>query len=167
MNLGRDRKFRRTARSALQRGLLFALLWWVLAEGRSDGWVLGAVAIVGAVWASLRLLPPAAGRISLAGLFAFLGHFVWNSVHGGAQVALIALRGRHALRPRVLELQLALPPGAPRILMTNTLGLMPGTLGVQLDGDRLRLHVLDERMPIVAETQALEQRIARLFGEKT
>jgi multicomponent Na+:H+ antiporter subunit E len=153
--------------AVLRRGILFALLWWILSEGRAEGWGLGAIAVAAGLWASLRLLPPAARRISLAGLFAFLGHFVWNSVHGGAQVALIALRGRHALRPRVLELQLALPPGAPRILMTNTLGLMPGTLGVQLDGDRLRLHVLDERMPIVAETQALEQRIARLFGEKT
>lgn len=152
--------------AALRRGILFALLWWILSEGRAEGWELGAIAVAAALWASLRLLPPAAGRISLVGLCAFLGHFVWNSVRGGAQVALIALRGRHALRPRVLELQLALAPGAPRILMINALGLMPGTLGVQLDGDRLRLHVLDERMPIVAETQALELRIARLFGEK-
>jgi len=153
--------------SVLRRGILFALLWWILAEGRSDGWVLGAIATAGAVWASLYWLPPTAGRISLAGLCAVLGYFGWNSVRGGAQVALIALRGRHALRPRILEMHLALPPGAPRILMINTLGLMPGTLGVQLDGDRLRLHVLDERMPIVAETQALEERIARLFGEKS
>jgi multicomponent Na+:H+ antiporter subunit E len=151
----------------LYRGLLFALLWWMLSEGRAEGWGFGAIAVAAALWASLRLLPPAAGHISPAGLFAFLRHFVWNSVRGGTQVALIALRGRHALRPRVLELQLALPPGAPRILMVNALGLMPGTLGVQLDGDRLRLHVLDERMPIVAEVQTLEVRIARLFSVKT
>ena len=64
----------------------------------------------------------------------------------------------------LLELKLALPAGVPRILMLNTLGLMPGTLGVRLDGDRLKVHVLDERLPVAAEARALEAHIARLFG---
>lgn len=149
----------------LRRGILFALLWWVLSEGRAGSWGLGAIAVAAALWASVRLLPPASGRISLAGLIAFLGYFIWNSVRGGAQVALIALRGRQALQPDMLEMQLSLPSGAPRILLVNALGLMPGSLGVRLEGDRLRLHVLDARMPIVAEARALEARVARIFGE--
>ena len=150
----------------LRRGILFALLWWILSEDRAGSWGLGAVAVAGALWASVRLLPPASGRISLAGLFAFLGYFIWNSVRGGAQVALIALQGRQALQPDVLEMRLSLPSGAPRILMVNALGLMPGTVGVRLEGDRLRLHVLDARLPVVAAAQALEARVARIFGGK-
>lgn len=151
----------------LRRSVLFALLWWILTEGRAGSWGNGAIAVAGALGASLYLLPPSAGRISLAGLFAFLGYFIWNSVLGGAQVALLALRGRLALQPGILELQLVLRPGAPRILMVSALGLMPGSLGVHLDGDRLRLHVLDERMPIAAQAQALQARIARIFRVKT
>jgi len=151
----------------LRRSLLFTLLWWILTEGRAGSWGSGAIAVAGALGLSLYLLPPSAGRISLAGLFAFLGYFIWNSVHGGMQVALLALRGRHALQPGILELQLALPPGAPRILMLSALGLMPGSLGVQLDGDRLRLHVLDERMLVMEQAQALQARIARIFRVKT
>ncbi|MDP2238876.1 MAG: Na+/H+ antiporter subunit E [Burkholderiales bacterium] len=150
----------------LRRGILFALLWWILSEGRAGSWGLGAIAVAVALWASVRLLLPASGRISVAGLFAFMGYFIWNSVRGGAQVALIALRGRQALQPDMLEMQLSLRSGAARILMVNALGLMPGSLGVRLEGDRLRLHVLDARMPIAVAVRALEARIEVIFREQ-
>jgi multicomponent Na+:H+ antiporter subunit E len=41
---------------------------------------------------------------------------------------------------------------------------MPGTVGVRLAGDQLRVHVLDERLPVAAEAAALETHIARMFG---
>lgn len=152
--------------AALRRAPLFALLWWVLAEGRLEAWGLGAIAVAVATWASLHLLPPSRRRLALGGFLGFAGFFLRNSLRGGAQVAWMALRPRPGLRPALLELDLALPPGAPRVLMLNTLGLMPGTLGVRLDGDRLKLHVLDERLPVAAEARVLEAHIARLFGEK-
>jgi multicomponent Na+:H+ antiporter subunit E len=151
-------------KAILYRSFPFALLWWVLAEGRlEDGW-LGALAVALATGASLRLAPPAGKRFAVRGFLGFAGFFLWNSLRGGAQVAWLALRIRPDLRPALLELDLALPPGAPRVLMLNTLGLMPGTLGVRLDGTRLKLHVLDARLPVAAEAHALEAHIARLFG---
>jgi hypothetical protein len=41
---------------------------------------------------------------------------------------------------------------------------MPGTVGVRLDDARLRLHVLDARLPVAEEARKLETLIARLFG---
>lgn len=148
----------------LRRALLFAFLWWVLAEGRWEAWGLGAVAVAAATWASLHLLPPSRRGFAIGGFLGFAAFFLWNSLRGGAQVAWMALRQRPGLRPALLELELALPAGAPRVLMLNTLGLMPGTLGVRLDGDRLKLHVLDERLPVAAEARTLEAHIAHLFG---
>jgi multicomponent Na+:H+ antiporter subunit E len=146
------------------RGLLFASLWWILAEGRLDGWLLGGIAVFAAIWTSVALWPPAAHGIRLAALPGFLAFFLANSVRGGWQVALMALRGRGALQPTFLDLPLSLPAGAPQILMTNVLSLMPGTVGVELVDDRLRLHVLHQGLPVVAEARALERRIAALFG---
>lgn len=146
------------------RVLLFACLWWILVAGRLDGWLLGSVAVVAATWASVALWPPAAHGLRLAALPGFLAFFLVNSVLGGWQVALMALRGRAALHPALLELPLNLPAGAPQILLTNVLSLMPGTLGVELADDRLRLHVLHQDLPVVAEARALERRIAALFG---
>lgn len=151
-------------RATLQRSLLFALLWWVAVEGRQDAWGFGLVAVVATTVASLALLPPGKNRISVSGFLGFFGFFLWQSAKGGMQVATIALRGRLDLRPTVIELSLDLPPGFPRILMTGALGLMPGTIGVCLAGDRLRVHVLDERLPVAAVMQKLEAHIARIFG---
>jgi multicomponent Na+:H+ antiporter subunit E len=161
----------------LFRSLLFALLWWILSEGRLDGWLLGAVAVIAATWSSLKLLPPNKNpdnpllRISsiaaLLGFFRFIHYFLWHSIRGGLQVAGMALRGRSALQPGLLEITITLPPGGPRLLLVNSLGLMPGTLGVDLSGTTLRLHVLDERLPVVAETLALQAVIARLFGSSS
>lgn len=151
-------------RAVLIRGAGFAFLWWVLAEGRPEAWGLGLVAAVAGCVLSFRLLPPRREGISLAGLLAFAAFFLWHSARGGLQVAALALRPRPDLAPTLLELTLSLAPGAPRVLMTAAIGLMPGTLGVCLEGDRLRLHVLDERLPAAAEAQALEKCIARVFA---
>jgi multicomponent Na+:H+ antiporter subunit E len=151
-------------RAVLIRGAGFAFLWWVLAEGRPEAWGLGLVAAVAGCVLSFRLLPPRREGISLAGLLAFAAFFLWHSARGGLQVAALALRPRPDLAPTLLELPLSLAPGAPRVLMTAAIGLMPGTLGVCLEGDRLRLHVLDERLPAAAEAQALEKCIARVFA---
>jgi len=154
-----------TMTAILRRGALLLLLWWILTGGGRDGWVLGIVATGCGLWLSLRLLAPGSVHFSLTGLAAFVGFFIGNSVRGGVQVALIALQGRRALHPGTLEVRLHLSSPASRILMAGTLGLMPGTVSVCLDGRQLRLHVIDERMPIAAEVRALESRIARLFGE--
>jgi multicomponent Na+:H+ antiporter subunit E len=154
-------------RSIFLRGLMFVSLWWILAEGRVDGWLLGSVAVAAASWASIKLLPPGKRPIRLAGLIGFLRFFLWNSLRGGMQVAGMALRGRATLQPGIIELPVMLPPGGARILLVNALGLMPGTLCVDLDETVLRLHLLDERLPVVAEARALEAAIAGLFGSRS
>jgi multicomponent Na+:H+ antiporter subunit E len=151
-------------RAFVFRGLSFVALWWILAEGRFDGWLLGGPAVVAATWASIKLSPPAPMPIRLAGVFGFLGFFLWNSILGGIQVAGMALRGRAALQPTLIELPVSLPYVSARVLLINALGLMPGTLGVDMDDSSLRLHVLDERLPVIADARALELVIARLFG---
>jgi multicomponent Na+:H+ antiporter subunit E len=150
--------------SLLLRCILFAVLWWVLAEGRLDGWWLGAIAVAAATWASAVLMPPAAHRLRLVQVPGFVWFFLKNSVRGGFQVAMMALRGRAALQPEVLELQLSLPAGSLRVFLTNVIALMPGTLSVELADNRLRLHVLDERLSYTDEVDELEARIRALFG---
>lgn len=153
-----------TMLTLLRRGALFALLWWVLTEGRHDSWPVGIIAVAATCWASVRLLPAGSPGMRITRLPGFVAFFVWHSLRGGAQVARLALQRRMALRPGMLELVLYLPAGAPRILMAATLGLMPGTLSVHLEDARLLVHVLDTRLPTAAEAAALQAHIACLFG---
>jgi multicomponent Na+:H+ antiporter subunit E len=136
----------------------------VLAEGRTNTWGLGIAAVLAALGVSLYLLPPTGLRISLPGLFGYLAFFVRKSMAGGLQVSLQALRGRDALHPGIHEWRLTLPPGLPRVLLLNSLSLMPGTTGVELNDDLLRVHVLDDRQPVASDVEALQGHIARLFG---
>lgn len=103
-------------------------------------------------------------RLSPAGLAAYAGFFLRQSVRGGFQVAAMALQPRRALTPALFEIPLRLPPGPALVLLTDTLNLLPGTLSVRLDGTTLTLHALDGRLPIVPEVRAAEAHVARLFG---
>jgi len=150
--------------AVLRRGLAFAVLWWVLAEGRADSWGVGVMSIALAVTVSLRLLPPQRSRLSIAGLLEFTGFFLLHSVKGGVQVAAIALRPTLDLAPAVLEVPLTLPPGLARVILINTLNLLPGTISMRIEQDTLRLHVLDERWPIAEKVCEIETKIARMLG---
>jgi len=146
-----------------RRGIVLSLLWWVLGEGRADSWGLGAVGIAAALAASAWLLPPRPGRLSWRGVLGFLGYFLVNMTRAGIQVARIALRPRLDLQPALVELALDLPQPGARLLMAGAMGLMPGTVSVDLNGNLLRVHVLDRRLPMAAETIALRQHIERMF----
>ena len=151
-------------RAVLWRSALFAMLWWALTDGRSDSWGVGSVSILLAVWLSLRLLPPVMTFVSRVGLLRFLAYFIVQSLRGGLQVAGLALRPRMGLRPGFHEVDLRLPEGIGRILLANTLSLLPGTLSVELQGNRLCLHVLDDQAPTESEVRIAETRLAHLLG---
>jgi multicomponent Na+:H+ antiporter subunit E len=153
-------------RTILLRSILFALLWWILTEGRLDSWGVGLVSIVLALTASLILLPPSLSRFSLTGLISFLIYFLGQSLKGGIQVALIALRPRLDLYPVVQIIYPRLPKGVSRVILVTILNLLPGTLSVSLSKESLRLHILDGRRPVEAEVRDTELRIARMLGLK-
>lgn len=149
----------------LLRTLLFSLLWWSMAEGDMRiGW-LGAIAVAAAVWASRRLLPPRQGRVSVPALLRLILYFIGHSVMAGVQVSLMALRGRRSLQPAMVTISTTLQAGMPRLVLANLISLMPGTVCVGMDDDRLLLHVLDERLPVDASVAAIETRIAAVLGD--
>ena len=155
---------RPVARTVLVRSAGFALLWWVLSEGDSRLWWLGALAVASATGASLWLVPATTTPLRLARLPGFVLYFAWQSVRGGARVSVNALEPRPRLTPQLIEFHLQLPPGGARVLLVFALSLMPGTLGVQLDGDSLRLHVLDRHQDVSADVLGMQAHISKLFG---
>lgn len=152
-------------RDLLLRILLFSLLWWSMAEGDLRVWWLGAIAVAAAVWASRRLLPPPQGRIRLPALLGLIAYFIGHSVMAGVQVSLMALRGRRSLRPAMVTVATTLQAGMPRLVLANLISLMPGSVCVGMEDDRLLLHVLDERLPVDASVAAIETRIAAALGD--
>lgn len=145
---------------------LLALLWLVLSGGGASSWVFGAPLVLGAVLASLALRP-AGGRerrLSLAGAARFAVFFARESVAGGVDVALRALRPDRPLDPGFVWYEPRLPEELPVIFMANTTSLLPGTLSAELRDGRLRVHTLTSDSGLAGKLATLEERVAGLFG---
>lgn len=152
--------------TVLGRIVLFIAAWWVLTQGRTDSWGVGLISIASALIASLILLPPGLFRFSFAGLFFFLIYFLSQSLKAGIQVALMAVRLNPDLHPSIKLISLRLQEGPGRVILVNTLNLLPGTLSANLTSSSLCLHVLDERQPIEAQVRDIEKLIARMLCVK-
>jgi len=149
-------------RSSSLRLILFALLWWILTDGSIDSWLVGVPVVLLVTWVSMQLLP--ALSLSLRGLLQFIPFFLWRSLVGGVDVASRAFHPRLPISPDIIDYPWRLPAGLPRVLMANTVSLLPGTLSMELDERRLCVHVLDKSASFAAELTMIEQRVAKLFG---
>lgn len=156
---------RHARRALLLRALILAGLWAVLTGGEWQGWLLGVPAVGLALWASVKLSPPPAVRFSPLAAFTFFAYFLMQSLKGGIQVAAMALRPRLQLYPAVVDIPMRLPSGPSQLFLASTLSLMPGTLALAVENNRLRLHVLDTRQDIEHEVRALEKRVAAMYRE--
>lgn len=148
--------------SAVLRAALFVLLWWTLSDGAMTSWVVGLPTVLLATLASLILLPPTSW--SLVGIVRFIPFFLWQSLRGGTDVAWRAVNRKMPIYPDIIDYPLHLPSGLPRVFMVNTVSLLPGTLGIGLRGDCLRVHVLDAQRDVLSELGTVEQSVGRIFN---
>lgn len=151
-------------RNAWLRAVLFGLMWWILTNGAMDSWLIGIPVVLLATLVSVVLLPPSSW--SLPGLVRFIPFFLWRSLYGGVDVARRALHPALPISPRLFNHSWRLPPGLPRVLMANTVSLLPGTLSAELDEHQLRVHVLDQTGTFAKDLTLIEARVAGLFGLK-
>lgn len=144
------------------RTILFVAIWWIITEGAEDSWLVGLPVILCAVLASVVLLPPSSW--SLTGFVRFVPFFLWQSLRGGVDVASRSFHPRLPISPRLYKHSWRLMPVLPRLLMANTVSLLPGTLSAEMDEDFLLVHVLDQTSDFAAELSTIEWYVARLFG---
>lgn len=161
-------------RAAWTRGALYLGFWLLLAAPREGGpgWAaiadltLGLLAAAAATWVSLRLLPPAPGRLGFGALGRLVAHFVWQSIVAGVDVARRAFDPRLPLRPGYLPYSVGLPSGPMRSAFGALTSLMPGTLPVGTDAkDALVYHCLDMGQPVAANLNRDEALLARVRRE--
>lgn len=142
------------------RGLLFSLMWWMLTDGDVSSWWIGAPGVSFAVVVSVVLLPPV--RLVWRQVLGFVPIFLRCSVQGGADVARRAFYPRMPIDPALIDYRLRLPPGLPRVILINTVSVLPGTLIVDQEGQILKVHVLDGSGKFMTELKALEHSVARM-----
>jgi multicomponent Na+:H+ antiporter subunit E len=164
--------FRRSAsaaarlRSAILTGSVLGGLWLILSGFDAASLLIGAPAIL--TGAALTFLFPAAPpwRIAPLAALGFAAFFAWQSVRGALDVARRALDPRLPLKPGFRTVILTLRPDAGRVLLANTISLLPGTLSAEIEGRRLIVHTLDLESDLAAEVGDLESRIRAVFGRR-
>ena len=145
-------------RAIVMRTLLYAGVWVVVDQsGKPANLVVGVLASLAAAWASLKLLPPARGRVHLGRLLALLPRFLWQSLVAGIDVARRAFAPRLDLQPGFVEYPTQLPPGTARSAFELIAILMPGSVPSDEGPRHIEFHCLDTRQP-VAEQLAAEER---------
>lgn len=150
-------------RTLILRVLAFALLWWILVEGRfADPWL--AMACIAAAVATAYVVRPLEGwRLRPLGLVWFIPFFAWHALRGGVDVALRAFNPRMPLEPGFMEYRLR-GSEACSLILAWTVSLLPGTASVRLTERTLKIHVLDQTMPIRESLEALEARILKTWS---
>jgi multicomponent Na+:H+ antiporter subunit E len=156
---------RRNVLSAFVRLTTFGAAWWILVEGDLRSPLLAGAMIVLATASSLAIRPPV--PFSIIGLARLVPFFLRQSIMGGVDVLRRALHPAMPLRPGFFELPFAVDGEPARALVASVTSLLPGSLSVELREDRLRIHVLDTRMPVPEVVRVLEQHAGRVFGEPT
>ena len=146
--------------------MVYGLLWVVLAGYENpSSWIIGIPAVIAASWAHRRLSSPGQKALSALGILRLLPFFLRESFRGGIDVARRVIGGTLDVEPGVFDYQLRLEAPSERILFVVLVSLLPGTLGADLQGDRMRIHTLDLRVDVTAEMDRLERLVAACFGE--
>lgn len=149
-------------RALMSRSILFAFIWWLLTDEAIDSWLVGIPVILFASMVSVRLLP--VSTWSASGIIRFIPFFLWRSLYGGTDVARRAFDPRLPISPGLFEYEWRLPPGLSRVIMANTVSLLPGTLSADLGEKYLIVHVLDQESAFNSELRLIEEHVAKLFG---
>jgi len=88
----------------------------------------------------LRLRPR-----QVIGLIFYLSHLLWNVILASLIVARIVLSRRPPIYPGFILLQTKLKGNMSRVLYANSITLTPGTISIDLQGDRLLIHSLTKQ----------------------
>lgn len=149
-------------RALAVRALLYFALWIVVDQSaKPANLVFGLLASAAATWASLKLLPPASGRVRLGQLLMLLPRFLWQSLVAGTDVARRAFASQPRFRPGFVDYPVGLPRGAGRNTFELIASLMPGTVASDGKADMIEFHCLDTGQAVVEQLAAEERAYAR------
>jgi multicomponent Na+:H+ antiporter subunit E len=152
------------------------VLFWLALSDQRDPPFLGLAVLSAAIvtWLTSRLVRGVlAGGGSPGGSFRRAGWFVvyviWmlgRILVASAQVAHFALRPSLPFLPRFVRFSTTMQRPLSRVLLANSITLVPGTMTVRLDDDVYLVHCLVPGAASDLETAQMQNMIGRFMGEQ-
>lgn len=148
--------------TVLIRALLYFGIWIVIDQSaKPANLAFGVLAAIAATWASMKLLPPAAGQVRLGTLALLLPRFLWQSLVAGIDVARRAFSPGLPLAPGFVQYRTGLPRGAARNAFEAISSLLPGSVPAGESETHIEYHALDVSQPVAEQLAAEEKAYAK------
>ena len=148
-------------------GLLIALaLLWFGLSGETSPFFIGlaviAVVLTLLLSARLKVIDRNASPYHRAPqLLLYMGWLVVEIVKANVAVIVRVLGPRHAIDPAVVRLRTRARTDLGKALFANSITLTPGTVSVDVDGDKVLVHALVRENASVASFEPMDRRAAR------
>lgn len=153
----------RRVRGFIVHLIAYLVIWMIITAGDVESLLFGVPFSLLAAASAVFMSRPGSWRFSPLGLAKFTIYFLQNSIIGGVDVALRAIKPSMPLNPGFVSFEFRLPCDFSRALLADTVSLLPGTLSAGFTRDSVYLHVLDISQPVEAETRKIEKLIADAF----
>lgn len=156
-------------RRALRVGLrlaVLAALWFLLTGGSAENLWLGALFVAGGALLGSLLESGLSRAPRPAAILRFAPYFVSRSLAGGVDVSRRAMAPGLPVELDLISYETRLRSQTARVFFASTISLLPGTLSAELDGARLKVHVVSGEEDAREDLERLEYEVGRLFGEE-
>ncbi|MEW6243725.1 MAG: Na+/H+ antiporter subunit E [Bacillota bacterium] len=152
----------------------FFLLWafWVILAGRLE-WQsasVGALVAFGVTLLNLDLalkrgeaMPFGLGK--LLGWVRYAGRLLVEVLRANWQVAMILLRRKVDISPCLVRYKTGLKTDLAKVILATSITLTPGTLTVEVEGDRFLVHTLTEEGAREVARWVLEEKLVEMERE--
>ncbi len=145
---------------------VLTLLWVLLAGSlRQDELIAaGVAAVLVTLIAGPRLAVLSGVRLTLLAplyLLSYLGTFFLALIRANLDMARRVLSPSLPIRPAVVEVETRLKSPLGRMLLANSITLTPGTLSIDIQGDRILVHWID--CPPGTDLKAATRAISETF----
>lgn len=160
--------FQRGAARPLQLAglLLILLISWVLWSGIYKPLLLWLGLFSGVLSTLLAyrmgFFRPAMPPRALLRLPAYWWWLLWEIVRSSFEVARIVLSPALPISPTLVELPTGESTEAGRVIVGNSITLSPGTVTIDLHGERLLVHCLTRKSALALQDYEVQRRTARL-----
>jgi multicomponent Na+:H+ antiporter subunit E len=151
-------------------GLMLAVIWLLLSGlFKPLLLVLATFAVILTVVLAQRMNIVDAQRHPVMAALRYLRYWPWllvEMVKSSIDVARRVLSPQMPISPTVFEVRATQKTAVGRVVLANSITLTPGTVTLDLDGDRIKVHALSRDTVDYVLSGEMDRRVTRAEGEQ-
>lgn len=146
-------------------GLIFflAVLWWVLSGYTKILLIsLGVVSVLFAAFVARRMnvVDDESHPFHLSmKLVRYWGYLLWQIVVSNLKMVQIILSPNPDINPRIVTVKITQHSALGKVVLGNSVTLTPGTVTLEIEGDTMVVHALNEATALDIERGSFDQRV--------